>query len=440
MQAQACGLEPTADMNPVLLKPSSDKKAQVIVRGRPLKNMSARQYDRYKPRLKNVIIDSFNRLSKEYEIVVIEGAGSPAEINLKKRDLVNMFVAKEFKSPVILVGDIDKGGVFAWLWGTLGLLDSQEKKRVKALLINKFRGDISILKPGLDYLEKKTNKKILGVIPYFHNIQLDEEDSLFFDDLKPNSLSSGIKVRVLYLPHISNFTDFDALAREPGIELKYINTNKSEPIDKDVDVLIIPGSKSVISDYLYLKKAGYIESIKKLAQEKRANIIGICAGFQMLGKEICDPKARESNKKSLKALGLLDIKTVYARNKITRRVKAKHAESGLCIEGYEIHMGVSSKTDRFVSSVFKVKRLKEDKEITDGAKSKDGLVWGTYVHGIFDNKEFCSWLLNCWRKQKGLLPENKSSSVFDKDKEYDKLAELVGNNIDKEALYNIVAI
>ncbi|MFH1505223.1 MAG: cobyric acid synthase [Candidatus Omnitrophota bacterium] len=305
MQAQACCIEPMVDMNPILLKPSSDKKAQVIVRGKPLNDMSAKDYDNYKQHLKSIVLDSFNRLSKEYEIIVIEGAGSPAEINLKERDIVNMFIAKETKSPVILVGDIDKGGVFAWLWGTLGLLSSEEKKRVKALLINKFRGDIDILKPGLDFLEQKSKRKILGVIPYFRNIQLDEEDSLYFDKFKYRG--TGVKVRILYLPHISNFTDFDALGREQSIDLKYIDTNKGELIDEDTDVLIIPGSKSVIEDFIYLKQAGYTKNIKELAK-KKVNIIGICGGYQMLGKEIYDPCGSESSRKKNKSFGFAGYK------------------------------------------------------------------------------------------------------------------------------------
>ena len=437
MQAEACRLEPTVDMNPILIKPTSDRKAQIILKGRPLKNMSAKEYDGYKRYARDTVINSFNSLSQEYEVIIIEGAGSPAEVNLRDRDIVNMSMAEIADSPVILVGDIDKGGVFAWLWGTIDLLTEEEKDRIKALLINKFRGDMDILKPGLEFLEQKTGKKILGVIPYFSNISLDEEDSIPVDKIGIKLKDTDIKVDVLYLPHISNFTDFDPLEREDDVSLRYIHVRKNEPISEDVDVLIIPGSKSTVSDLIYLKQTGYIDRIKELAQ-KGASIIGICGGYQMLGKEICDPSKSESDIERIEAIGVLDIKTIYNSDKITRQVRATHIDSGISLDGYEIHMGRSFKIDNNTVPVFQVLRCIENEEILDGARNKDGSIWGTYLHGGFDNKEFRRYLINQWRIKKGLLSQDKCENIFIKDKEYDKLASLVRDKIDMNLLYNIL--
>lgn len=437
MQAEACGLAPTVDMNPILIKPTSDKEAQVIIRGKALDNMSAKEYQDYKQYAKDTVIDSFNRLRRKYEVIVIEGAGSPAEVNLRDKDIVNMFIAEATNSPVILLGDIDKGGVFAWLWGTIDLLTDKEKKRIKCLLINKFRGDIDILMPGLEFLERKTGKKILGVIPYFRNIKLDEEDTLPSHMLRMKSEAKDIKIEVLYLPHISNFTDFDPLEREDDVDLRYVHVGKNEPISQDVDVLIIPGSKSTISDLMYLKDEGYVDEIRKLA-EGRTNIIGVCGGYQMLGKEIRDPSKSESRIEGMEGMGLLDMETIFDSDKITRQVKAIHIESGISFEGYEIHMGRRSKTDNCNPAIFRVLRSIDHEQIFDGARNEDGSIWGTYLHGIFDDKEFRQYLINQWRVKKGLVPQDKSGDTFLKDKEYDKLAELVRKNIDTDLFYSIL--
>lgn len=437
MQAEACGIKPSADMNPVLIKPTSEREAQVILKGKPWKNMSAKQYHDFKPHIKNIVIDSFNRLKEKYEVIVIEGAGSPAEVNLKDNDIVNMSIAEITGSPVVLAGDIDKGGVFAWLWGTIDLLEENEKGRIKALLINKFRGDMDILRPGLEFLEQKTGKKILGVIPYFHDISLDEEDTVPAHKFKVISERKDIKIEILYLPHTSNFTDFDALEREFDVSVKYIDVRKNEGISDDVDVLIIPGSKSTISDILFLRERRYIDRIKKLAEEKKY-IIGICGGYQMLGKKIQDSLQAESRVKQIEGIGLLDIETVFEADKITRQIKGMHLDSGISFEGYEIHMGRDVRTNSAVSAVFKARRDGEDAEFLDGAKNENGLIWGTYLHGVFDNSGLRRYFINQWRIKKGLLPQDKTVDTFSKDKEYDKLAELVRNNIDEDFLYHIL--
>jgi len=268
MQAEACRMEPTVDINPVLMKPTADKSAQIIVRGKPLRNMKASEYDVYKVDLRDVVMDSFKKLSSEYEIIVIEGAGSPAEINLRKRELVNMYIAARTQSPVIIAGDIDKGGVFASLWGTYDLLTQKERELVAGFIINKFRGDFDILKPGLDFLEKKTGKKVYGVLPYFHDIFLEEEDSITFQQMNTASknrapdIQKKVSIGVMLLPHIADITDVDPLALEPDVNLTYIDIRKDDLENKNYDLVIIPGTKSTVSDLVYLNRYGSAAAIR----------------------------------------------------------------------------------------------------------------------------------------------------------------------------------
>jgi adenosylcobyric acid synthase len=435
MQAAACKIEPSVDMNPILLKPISDVGSQVIVRGKPLKNMSALEYKEYKLKALKIVKESLNRLVSQYDIVVIEGAGSPAEINLKSHDIVNMKIASLIKSPVILVGDIDRGGVFAWLVGTLQLLKESERCLVKGFIINKFRGDKRLLDNGLSFLEKKTGKKVLGVIPYFKNIKLPEEDSLFFEKKSSSpSRRGGVNIVVIKLPHISNFTDFACFEQEKEVSMEY--TTESDKIKK-ADCIILPGTKNTFFDLKFLCDKGLADVIRKKAMEG-TNIIGICGGYQMLGKRIVDTQGVESKKAVCNGLSLLNVETNFKREKNTFQVEGIDLRTGLTINGYEIHHGL---TKRLADSkpIFLIKkRGKKKVHIEDGTQNHNGKIWGTYIHGILDNSDFRRWVINKIREEKGLKPLDDKEKMFSQDREYDKLAELLRSNLNTKLLYRIL--
>jgi adenosylcobyric acid synthase len=440
-QAQACKIEPEVEMNPILIKPTSNTKAQIILLGKPIGNMDAQTYHKYKPKLRQTIIKSLNKLKSKYEIVVIEGAGSPAEINLKEHDLVNMNLAQISNSPVILVADIDKGGVFAWIVGTLELLNKQEKERIKGIIINKFRGDEQLIKSGIDFIQKRCKKPVLGIIPYFKDIKIDEEDSVCLE--MQNAIykmqDAKLSIAVIHLPHISNFTDFDVLEKEKDVELRYI---KSRDFLGNPDLIIIPGTKNTIDDLHYIKEIGLADQI--IASS--AIIIGICGGYQMLGRKIQDPYQIESDKKQITGLGLLDITTTIEKTKATFQVKAI-AETNifnienLKIEGYEIHAGNTSLLQHTQPLFRIIKRGTQDVNILDGAISKDSKVIGTYIHGIFDNDSFRYALLDYLRNRKGLplisqLDRFNANKI--KEEEYDKLANLIREKLDMKKIYDIL--
>lgn len=449
MQADACGIRPSVDMNPVLLKPTSDVGSQVIVHGKPIGNMTANRYYKYKPKIFGKVKQSLNRLLEKNDIVIIEGAGSPAEINLKKHDIVNMKIAKLINSPVILVGDIDKGGVFAWLLGTVDLLSADERKLVKGFIINKFRGDKSLLDSGLQFLETKSHKKVLGVVPYYKDIKLPEEDSLYFEtmshsqqstDHRPQTKDYGLRttghkinIAVIKLPHISNFTDFDALERESDVDLKYIYSVEELT---DPDIIILPGTKNTIKDLIWLKKSGITSKILSTMNHKPSTIlIGICGGYQMLGRGIRDDSGVEGGN-NINGLGLLDMDTVFEKEKNTFIVEAKDLSDGSLIKGYEIHHGQSSVN---CPSLFLItKRGSKNVRVKDGVMNSKGNVWGTYIHGIFDNFSFRQKVLNQFRKQKKLSTRNMIE--FSQDKEYDKLAGLLRQNVDMKLLKKIMGL
>src|SRR4030066_1118910 len=317
VQAEAAGIEPSVYMNPVLLKPEAETSAQVIVLGKVTKRLEASQYYKHTPNLLKVIEDSLSRLRSTYEIVVIEGAGSPAEINLKKREIVNMRVAKMANSPVLLVGDIDRGGVFASIIGTLELLTKRERDLIKGFIINKFRGDLKLLKPGRDLLEKRTGKPVLGVIPYFRDLAIAQEDSVYLDERQANSAKGTVDVAVIRLPHISNYDDFDPL-EEQGCTVRYVSNvlEMGNP-----DLLILPGTKSTIADLIRLQQQGLAQAIIHRAQSG-IPVIGICGGYQMLGKHIHDPDKIESSQDSINGLGLLNSTTIFHNDKTTTQVRA----------------------------------------------------------------------------------------------------------------------
>jgi adenosylcobyric acid synthase len=435
-QAQMCGIEPTVEMNPILLKPTSEIGAQVVVLGKALKVMAPREYHEFQPQLIGVIRDSLEKLSSQCDILVIEGAGSPAEINLRPFDIVNMAVAEMAAAPVVLVGDIDLGGVFASLVGTLELLTPKERSFVKGLLINKFRGDISLLSGGLEFLETRTRKKLLGVLPFVEDLEVAEEDSIpewKWRSSHPAELEK-LTIHVIHHPHISNSTDFESLEREPDVCLRFLKrVPDSEALP---DALILPGSKSTMSDLAYMRSFGF-ENYVDRCRGARIPIVGICAGYQMLGRKLVDPEGVESAAKTAEGLGLLDLATCFGREKKTVQVRAVDIRGRHEILGYEIHMGRTNGPDT-ARPVFEiVQEMAGSTERFDGAKSEDGLVWGTYIHGVFDAPLFRREFLNALRKRRGWKPLDPSDACcFAKSS--DSLAALIRDYVDLVALDHIL--
>ena len=437
VQAEAAGIEPSVHMNPVLLKPEADNRSQVIVLGKATKTLEASQYYRHTPNLLKTIKDSLNQLLSAYDIVVIEGAGSPAEVNLKGREIVNMRVAKMANAPVLLAGDIDRGGVFASLVGTLELLTEQERDLTKGFIINKFRGDLKLLKPGLDILEKRTGKPVLGVIPYFRDINIAQEDSVYLDERQTSPANGTVDVAVIRLPHISNYDDFNPL-EEQGCTVRYVS--RASELGNP-DLLILPGTKSTIADLLQLQQQGLAQAIVRQAQSA-VPIIGICGGYQMLGESICDPDKVESKQDSIAGLGLLDSTTLFRDDKTTTQIKARvAANEGLLkglnhieVTGYEIHVGQT--ISRNHQPAFRILETPQGKaDYFDGAVDKKGLIFGTYIHGLFHNTEFTHQLLNRLRQLRE-LPAVSAISI-NRQEIYDKLADVIRQNLDMSRVYKI---
>ena len=440
-QAAACRIEPSVDMNPILIKPTSDIGSQIIVRGKSIGNMKAAEYIKNKKNLRSVVRRSFARLSSAHDIIVIEGAGSPAEINLKKHDLVNMKMARHARAPVILVGDIDKGGVFAWIVGTLELLTKEERKMIKGIIINKFRGDKSLLSPAIKFLEKRTGIKVLGVVPYFKDITIPEEDSVSLDERTQSGgcgmIKKRIDVAVIKLPHISNFTDFDALEIEEDVALRYVKNTEEL---KNPDLIILPGTKNTISDLKYLKTSGLAERIiSRVSSNSLVFLLGICGGYQMLGRKISDKYYLESNDGQIKGLGIAPISTRLAKDKILSRVRAREVSSGTEISGYEIHHGLSGYKGRLKPFFEIIERDGKKTSDFDGLRTDDGRISGTYIHGLFDTDAFRRDYLNMIRQSKGWQPLPQKIH-FDPDKEFDKLADLLRRNIDMKSLYELTGV
>lgn len=448
LQAEAARVAPVIDMNPVLLKASGEMGSQVIIHGKAIGHMKPMQYYANKKEVWKAVKKSFDRLSKDYELIIIEGAGSPAEINLMHADIVNMSVAKLANSPVLIIGDIDKGGVFASLYGTTRLLGKQSRY-IKAFIINKFRGDIDILKPGLKMIEQKTGKPVIGVIPYIHDIGLPEEDGLALSrntfSIKPimDNVNNGkIKIVIVRLKFISNFTDFDPFFYEPDVDVSYsLRTNEIE----NADIVILPGTKNTIKDLLFLRDNNLDISIKK-AYAKGSQIIGICGGYQMLGRSISDPHSVESHHKKVEAIGLLDIETIFKQNKTTSQVVAelnmlngepvfstpllyKQHISILKLRGYEIHMGISTGD----INLFRLKRLSSSEDVYHLDGSQNGNCWGTYIHGIFENDIFRRGIIDSIRQMKGLTPLKFTYNYHQiKEDALDNLSNIISKNLDMD--------
>lgn len=380
-QAVACGLPPHTDMNPVLLKPNTDKTAQVIIHGKVLENQSAAQYHAYKSTAKRAVLESWQRLTSRYQTVIVEGAGSPAEINLRENDIANMGFAEAVDCPVILIADIDRGGVFAHIVGTLELLSESERQRVVGFVINRFRGDIALLKPGLDWLEAKTGKPVLAVLPYLHDLYLEAEDALSTRHARQRQ--SDFHIVVPHLPSFSNHTDFDPLQLHPCVRVSFA---KSPDQVGGADLIVLPGSKAVRSDLAKLRALGWEHFIRRHLRYG-GKLLGICGGFQMLGQAIHDPHGLEGAAGSAAGLGLLDMETTLEQEKCLRQTTGRFYRHETPVAGYEIHMGVSN------GPALRQPLFKLDKR-DDGAISADDSVAGSYLHGLFDLPEACNALLN----------------------------------------------
>lgn len=442
-QAEAAGLEPFVEMNPVLLKPTGNSSSQVVLMGKPVGVMSAKEYHSgYSITALGVIEKCLKQLHQDFDVIVIEGAGSPAEVNLKANDIVNMRIAKLAPAPVLLIADIDRGGALASVVGTLELLTPEERDLVKGIIINKFRGDINLLKPALDFLEKKTGKPVVGVVPHLEQLGIDDEDSVSLDD-KQTVAKRDIEIVVMRLPKISNFTDFDALGREDDVTVRYVR--QGEKIGNP-DLLILPGSKNTTEDLLYLRQQGYDQEIIRLA-ETGTPIVGICGGYQMLGKEIQDPEHTESSIDQVNGLGLLPTVTIFAADKITHQVTANCSSHGFLgmdytakyLQGYEIHMGRTEFVGPVTPAFTITSRSGSNQNRADGVVRPDGLVMGTYIHGIFDNDEYRRLLIDRLRVQKGLLPlQTIQDTQARKQASYNRLAEAVKNSLNMDLVREIM--
>lgn len=446
-QAEAAGLEPVVEMNPVLLKPTGNSCSQVVLMGKPVGNMSAREYHKgYSVKLFEEVKAALKSLQEEYDTIVIEGAGSPAEVNLHDNDIVNMRVARYLKAPVLLIADIDRGGALASLVGTLELLTEEERDLVKGLIINKFRGDVSLLQPAVDFLEEKTGKPVLGVVPHIENIGIDDEDSVSLEEKQADKKERDIHIAVVRTPKISNFTDFDCLAGESDVSLYYVTDVNflGSP-----DLIMLPGSKNTTEDLLYLRDSGLEAAIQK-AVTSGTPLIGICGGYQMLGREIRDPHHTESQYDRVKGMGFLEMATEFSTEKLTSQVEANcHSWSFLGadisaagLKGYEIHMGETSfvGTDDFHPLTI-TRRAGKACQVQEGTGRRDGLVFGTYIHGIFDHDGFRRMVINALRRKKGLKPLANTRNVYaEKQRSYDKLADIVRRSLDMDKLRSIMGL
>lgn len=423
VQAQACGLAPHTDMNPVLLKPNSDTGAQVIIHGQAVGNMNALRYHGYKATAMRAVLESHARLNAAYQVVVVEGAGSPAEINLREGDIANMGFAEAVDCPVILVADINRGGVFAHLVGTLALLSESEQARVKGFVINRFRGDLALLQPGLDWLEAHTGKPVIGVLPYLSEFHLEAEDAV--DSRQPAKEGELLRVVVPVLPRISNHTDFDPLRLHPQVALSFIRPGEAVP---PADLIILPGSKSVRADLARLRNSGWEDAITRHLRYG-GKVLGICGGLQMLGTRIADPLGIEGPAGSSQGLGWLALETTLAAEKQLRNVQGRLVFDDAPVRGYEIHAGVSDGPDLARPALWLTPGR------GDGAVSADGQVMGTYVHGLFEEPEACAAVLR-WAGLKGATQLDYDAL---RERDIERLADLVEQHMDTARLRDLCA-
>lgn len=476
LQAEAAGVTPSVDMNPVLLKPTGDTGSQVIVNGEVLGTMQAADYFAFKKQLVPQILAAFKRLAARADVIVIEGAGSPAEINLRENDIVNMGLAELLDAPVLLAGDIDRGGVFAQLYGTLALLQESERERVKGLIINKFRGDPAILAPGITMLEEKCGKRVLGTVPFL-DIALEDEDSL--SDRFRQKAPAAVDLAVVRFPRISNFTDFDAFERLPGVSLRYV----SRPSElKTPDLIFLPGSKNTIDDLRWMRESGMETAVKKRL-ERGTVVFGICGGYQMLGAEVRDPVGAETGQRNsvIRGMELLPLVTVMEGQKTRRQVEGRFLAmdgplaplSGSPFRGYEIHMGTTGPGEELVTTATPEAESVPEAEASQQAEAepllkseasrqpsvfleagdlqtgeraaggyRQGLVYGCYVHGLFDRGDLAGRLANCLADRKGVRLEDPEYTDFGafREQEFRKLSRALRQSLDMDAIYSAMGL
>ncbi|WP_421920500.1 cobyric acid synthase [Marinifilum sp.] len=422
VQAEACGISCHTDMNPILLKPTNDKSSQVVLNGKPVGTQTA--YDYFMSNNKSALFEeakaAFYRLEQQYNPIVLEGAGSISELNLKSRDITNMKMAVETDAVTYLIADIDKGGVFASVYGNIALLDEEERNQIKGILINKFRGDIHLFKEGKNILEDLTGKPVIGVLPYFRDIHIEEEDSVSLEKKFSNAQTGKVNCAVILLPRMANFTDFNVLEQDPRVHLYYTNNFKEI---ENADIVIIPGSKNTISDLQELKNKGIAKAIIN-AYKNGKKVIGICGGYQMMGSVIADPKGVEGNIKKINGLGLLPIKTVITEEKLTEQCEFFFKNYNDTCVGYEIHMGKSS-------------ALEDENYLNNLSNGKqegytlDENCWGSYIHGILDNSVVIKDLLSGFEA----ISENEFNYKTFKEEQYDKLADVIRKSVDMKLFY-----
>ncbi len=440
MQAQAAGTEPLADMNPILLKPLKDDGSQVVVLGKPSGNMTFTEYMEFRPQALSVVKGSLERLMKKFDLIVVEGAGGAAEVNFSRTEIVNMAIAKLADAPVLLVGDIDRGGVFASLVGTLELLERSERERVRGLIINKFRGDRSLLDDGIGFLEKKTGKPVVGVVPHIDRFFIDDEDSVSLENFTPESTGGDVKVCVPRFPRISNFTDLRPLEMEDGVSVLYAQ-RPSEL--EDADALVLAGSKVTIADLRFLKESAMAEKISEMC-ERGVPVVAVCGGYQMLGSLLADENALESERVLEEGLGIFPLKTEIKEKKILRQTSAVIKSGGKVfaeieggeVSGYEIRMG---QTRFFGESSNGVRSFLEKRDGSfDGMVSEGGNVYGTYLHGIFENDNFRRAFLGYLRKNRGLPDKEVTNFAPEMEKQYDRLADCLEENLNIDVILDLV--
>ncbi|HUY11045.1 MAG TPA: cobyric acid synthase [Candidatus Dormibacteraeota bacterium] len=436
-QAEAAGIAPTADMNPILIKPTSDSGSQVVVRGERFGELHARDYRaKNRERFWPIVLESYERLAARYDAIVLEGAGSPAEINLRDGDIVNMAMAHAADARCMLVADIDRGGVFAAIFGTLALLDERDRARIDGFAINKFRGDRSLLEPGIRDLESRCARRCFGVLPYVRDLQLDEEDSLAPERRAPGApwynearADDRLRIAVVAFPYLSNFTDFDELANEPSVDLRY--TVRADDIE-NADLTILPGTKDTIADLRWLRQHSLDAAVLRCAL--RAHVLGICGGLQMLGRRISDPFGIESGGEH-EALGLLPLETKMEQRKTTCAVTGRLSEDGTRFEGYEIHVGATQYA-RSLAPFAAIRRVGEERDTRDGARSENGRVAATYVHGLFADDDMRHAYLRALRIELG-LPEHTQWRFSRRERcaALDRFTEIVAAELDLDTFF-----
>jgi adenosylcobyric acid synthase len=434
-QAEAAGILPSVHMNPILLKPSSELGAQIVLQGKVFNSMEASTYHDFRPKLRKVVMDSFSRLEKDYDVIVMEGAGSCCEMNLKHNDLVNLSMARAVRASCLLVADIDRGGVFAQIIGTYDLMSQRERDLIIGFLINKFRGDPALFKTGIEYIERKTGKPVMGLVPYFHDIYIDPEDSVVIQDDR-NELRAikrnTINIAVLKLPCISNFTDIEVIERENDVVLNYLS--RPNHLSEGYDCLIIPGTKNVMEDATWISRTGWKRVIGRFADNK--TVLGICGGYQLMGRRIIDRHGMESSRKAVKGLGLLPVETDMEQEKTVRKVSGKCVLNKRRVTGYEIHMGQTRIVGTTGEHYLDLREPGKKKTWEDGWSIERGRIAGTYVHGVFDNPSFRAGFLNVLRRIKGIKEKRASGKRSSRSYQYDRLADHFERYCDVDRIIN----